>query len=166
MSLDEVDREWRKIADHPDYEVSNLGEVRSIKRGIVTAITPHPVTGGHVVARLSTAGKVASPLIHRLVLAAFIGEGSPGQVACHNDGDPQNNVVTNLRWDTQSENCLDAVRQGTHVQARKTECPQKHPYAGENLRVSGGQRYCATCKREAGRRKRQGQREAAARDGS
>lgn len=32
--------------------------------------------------------------------------------------------------------------------AAKTQCPQGHPYDGDNLMVSSGKRYCLTCKRE------------------
>lgn len=31
---------------------------------------------------------------------------------CHNDGNPANNHVSNLRWDTHSENMKDSFRQG------------------------------------------------------
>lgn len=30
----------------------------------------------------------------------------------------------------------------------KTHCPRRHPYAGENLLVSSGRRYCRACKRQ------------------
>lgn len=33
----------------------------------------------------------------------------------------------------------------------QTQCPQGHPYSGDNLMVSGGHRYCRTCHRAAGR---------------
>jgi hypothetical protein len=33
--------------------------------------------------------------------------------ACHNDGNPSNNRLTNLRWDTRSENQRDRVRHGS-----------------------------------------------------
>ncbi len=37
---------------------------------------------------------------------------------------------------------------------RKDECPRGHPYAGDNLLVSGGRRYCRACKRDNQRRVR------------
>lgn len=33
------------------------------------------------------------------------------------------------------------------IHARKTHCPQGHPYDETNTSVSGGKRYCRTCKR-------------------
>lgn len=52
--------------------------------------------------------------VHRLVLLAF--EGYPedkDMQACHNDGDPSNNCIDNLRWDTVTENIRDKYRHGT-----------------------------------------------------
>lgn len=60
---------------------------------------------------------------------------------------------------------LEPITQGEHLrehglpgdwgQADKTECPQGHPYAGENLYVSpNGERHCRECRRAAKRRYR------------
>lgn len=38
------------------------------------------------------------------------------------------------------------------IRARLTHCPKGHPYAGANLMVSGGSRYCRICHRAAWRR--------------
>jgi len=53
--------------------------------------------------------------VHRLVLEAFIGPAPKGTICCHNDGDPTNNRLENLRWDTHSSNTRDAIRHGTYV---------------------------------------------------
>lgn len=50
-----------------------------------------------------------------LVLLAFVGPRPKGMECCHNDGDPENNSLDNLRWDTHSSNVYDAIRHGTHV---------------------------------------------------
>lgn len=46
----------------------------------------------------------------RIVLLAFVGPPPPGTECCHGDGDPTNNRIGNLRWDTSSANRLDLVR--------------------------------------------------------
>ncbi|MCC5628497.1 HNH endonuclease [Nostoc sphaeroides CHAB 2801] len=51
--------------------------------------------------------------VHRLVLLTFVGECPEGMEACHNDGNPFNNRLDNLRWDTKRNNTLDRVNQGT-----------------------------------------------------
>lgn len=112
------------------YEVSDLGRVRSVPRlqiyegarrgGKIVRIErrlqgrllkPGTVKSGHKVVIL---GRGNSRLVHRLVLEAFVGPRPLGQEACHFDGDPANNVLTNLRWDTRSGNVRDAIRHGTH----------------------------------------------------
>jgi len=69
---------------------------------------------------------------------------------CHNDGDPHNNRVSNLRWGTASENALDAVRHGTHPEARKTHCRRNHPYDEYNTvhrPYAPHKRRCRECDR-------------------
>lgn len=51
--------------------------------------------------------------IHRLILEAFIGPQPKGMQACHNDGNPKNNNISNLRWDTPKRNSHDKIVHGT-----------------------------------------------------
>lgn len=51
--------------------------------------------------------------VHRLVLEAFVGPCPHWMEGCHNDGNPLNNAVTNLRWDTPKANQADSQRHGT-----------------------------------------------------
>lgn len=48
-----------------------------------------------------------------MVLEAFVGPCPIGYEGCHNDGDPSNNQVANLRWDTHRNNQLDQLKHGT-----------------------------------------------------
>lgn len=57
--------------------------------------------------------------IHRLVLLAFVGPCPTGMLACHCDGDPANNSVENLRWDTPKGNADDADRHGTRARGQR-----------------------------------------------
>lgn len=50
--------------------------------------------------------------VANLVLASFVGARPDGLVACHEDDDPSNNTLTNLRWDTQAANIADSWRNG------------------------------------------------------
>jgi hypothetical protein len=50
--------------------------------------------------------------VHRLVLLAFIGPCPGGMECCHWNGDPADNRLSNLRWDTHKANCADTVRNG------------------------------------------------------
>jgi hypothetical protein len=151
--------EWRLIPSAPDYEVSDLGRVRSwrpynghsaprVLRGF-----PSP-NGGHLQYRLvDVTGESVTTKGHQLVLLAFVGPRPDwADQIRHLDGDPTNNALSNLRYGTRSENQLDAVRHGTHGQARKTHCPQGHAYVQDNVYTEPGTggRQCKTCRRERG----------------
>ena len=73
--------------------------------------------GGHLTVglRATPNGKVKRLYVHRLVLEAFVGPCPPGMECCHNDGNPANNALSNLRWDTRGANIEDAVRHGTYL---------------------------------------------------
>ena len=46
-------------------------------------------------------------------MEAFVGLRPQGMECCHNDGNPQNNHLSNLRWDTSKNNHADKVKHGT-----------------------------------------------------
>ena len=90
--------------------------------------------------------------MHRLVLAAFVGPLPEGKEVCHNNGNPGDNRLENLRYGTKSENNLDRVKHGTHHEARKTHCPRGHRLTDPNLRADQkrkGKRTCLACGRAA-----------------
>lgn len=53
--------------------------------------------------------------IHRLVLETFIGPCPDGMECCHNNGDPVDNRLGNLRWDTHFNNVQDSIKHGTRA---------------------------------------------------
>jgi len=145
---------WRPVVGHEGrYKVSDLGRVRSVdridsrgNRAWGRVLAPDVTASGHLRVALCVDGKARRHFVHRLVLAAFVGPRPDGMEACHNDGDPKNNVVGNLRWDTKSANARDRRRHGTDEHARKTHCPQKHPYDPSNTYYSAqGYRRCRIC---------------------
>ncbi len=50
--------------------------------------------------------------VHHLVLEAFVGPRPEGMVCCHQNDDPADNRLENLRWDTPASNNQDAIRNG------------------------------------------------------
>lgn len=56
--------------------------------------------------------------VHQFVAECFLGPRPPGMECCHNDDDPMNNHVSNLRWDTPESNRADAVRNGKRPNLR------------------------------------------------
>lgn len=48
--------------------------------------------------------------LHRIILETFVGPCPKGMEGCHNDGDPFNNCISNLRWDTRRSNVDDTIK--------------------------------------------------------
>jgi hypothetical protein len=58
-------------------------------------------------------------LVHRLVLSAFAGPCPEGMEACHYNGNPADNRLCNLRWDTRKANHADKVRHGRSARGER-----------------------------------------------
>ena len=70
---------------------------------------------GHLIVTLHHQKKIKTSGVHRLVLLAFVGPPPEGMECCHEDGDPANNCLSNLRWDTHLNNEKDKARHGRNV---------------------------------------------------
>lgn len=120
------------------------------KAGRVLKCTP--TASGHRVAVLVDQDGTHTRIgVHRLVLLTFVGP-APAErpFGLHKDDDPNNNRLTNLYWGDRPANSHDSVRNGNHVQARKTACPLGHALVGPNLVPSTskqGYRGCLACKK-------------------
>ena len=105
--------EWRPIQDYPDYQVSSLGRVKSMKWGkeeILTLNTDHK--GYHYIGLQPTRPRGEEGVrkcvkVHRLVAEAFIPNLDSKPQIDHIDRCKSNNVVSNLRWATAFENSMN-----------------------------------------------------------
>ena len=116
--------EWRKVDSAPNYEVSNLGRVRSIHRSVCTnGYQPNDVAilkpicrgkTGYNFVNIHVNGKRRMVNIHRLVALAFIKNPRPKDfnMINHIDGDKTNNRVDNLEWCNCSMNMIHASKHG------------------------------------------------------
>lgn len=98
---------------------------------------------------LNKSGSKKTGYIHRMVGEAFVPGEMPGLNVLHNNGDHLDNVWTNLRWGTQSENQFDSVKHGTHPWAKREECSAGHEYTEENTYYAPGypnSRICRICR--------------------
>lgn len=150
------------------YEVSDRGRIRSVPRivprsdgtqqrvrGRIMALNPKDT--GHLVTMLRKPGSKKCMKAHRAVALAFLGPEPEGMMVCHNDGDPTNNDVSNLRYDTKSANALDSVAHGSHNRSRQTHCVNGHEFTAENtineVKPNGRpRRSCRICTRKAAMR--------------
>jgi len=106
---------WRPIAEFPDYQVSNLGRVKSRYRGKKSGgiLRPGDSHGLSMIVALCKDGICHTKRVARLVLESFIGKRPNGMECCHNDGNHKNDRLDNLRWDTHKSNIHDRIRHGT-----------------------------------------------------
>jgi HNH endonuclease len=102
-----MDYTFRIIEGYPGYRVNRDGEVqsrwsRTVYKTLTETWLPLKAVrrGRYLIVNLSDGFKKTSYYVHRLVLLAFVGTCPPGLICCHNDGDPSNNRLLNLRWDT------------------------------------------------------------------
>lgn len=144
--------QWRDVPGWEGiYQVSDHGRVWSYKTGIRKTPLDHH---GRPHLSLTRDAQGVTRQVHVLVAAAFLGPCPEGLEVCHGDGDRTNNCVSNLRYDTRSNNNLDAVAHGNHNNASKTHCPRNHELTDGNLVPSSlakGRRDCLTCSRERAR---------------
>jgi hypothetical protein len=133
------------------YEVSDWGRVKSLPRNTTSGgiMKLSPDARGAQVVNLTKSGKQRVHLVHHLVLQAFAGPRPEGTEACHNDGNPANNRLHNLRWDTHLANIGDMIRHGTASWQNQTHCVNGHEYTPETTKLNAqGARICVRCARE------------------
>jgi hypothetical protein len=146
---------WKAIPGFEGlYEASSEGRVRSLDRRsggrlLRGRILRQSVSnGGYRVLQLCRGGERTTMRAHHLVAITFLGPPEAGFEVCHNDGNPGNNDLGNLRWGSRSDNARDTVRHGKHRNTAKTHCPKGHAYDESNtLTSSRGWRYCRSCHR-------------------
>jgi hypothetical protein len=107
---------------------------------------------GHRCCDQATGPRPQSVARCELVLTAFVGSRPSGLEGCHRNGDPTDNRLENLRWDTRTANIFDAVAHGTHPFASRTQCPRGHLLVEPNLvRSILPNRGCLACNRARAR---------------
>lgn len=123
---------WKSVVGFPDYEVSSLGRVRSLPRIRCDGYRlsgrmqkPYPDRQGYLRVYIVAPHWKGTRKVHQLVLEAFVGPRPDSMVACHNNGNNQDNRPENLRWDTSKANKRDSVKHGTCI-------GEMNPYAKLN----------------------------------
>jgi hypothetical protein len=168
--MTEASAEWRSIPGYDGlYQISNHGQVKSLARRVErpqgsyhrreTLLRFAADQRGYRSVHLSKDGNPKFHSVHRLVAWVFLRDTwFPGAEVCHNDGNPENNHVSNLRWGTRAENVHDSVLHGTHANSGKTHCSKGHPFTDANTcitvnaRSGGPQRNCRKCNTDRVRR--------------
>ena len=141
---------WKDIPEYPGYQASSLGRIRSLDRrvpcksktrvhkGRVLKQASHP--NGYLLCAPCINGKVRAAYVHHLVMRAFVGPLPEGCWTAHNDGNPANNALTNLRYDTVVNNHRDKHRHNTLLkgaQIPQAKVTEKDVLEIRQLRASG-----------------------------
>lgn len=100
--------EWRPVAGHPGYSVSDQGEVRGPRGRVLSPWTASPRGYPHLVyfkVALWARPKRRVVYVHRLVCETFHGP-APADFTdcCHLNHDTSDNRAENLAWSTHGEN--------------------------------------------------------------
>lgn len=116
---------WRDYLGYEGrFQVSNFGRFKSLARmrksrgGCLCPVkekilSPRISGRGYEDVYLKKDGIGRPVSVHRAVLETFFGPCPAGMQACHNDGNPRNNKLSNLRWDTSKNNNADRIKHGT-----------------------------------------------------
>ena len=122
---------WKQIKGYEGhYEVSNFGNVKSIKRivngnkrqkikTIPEKLLAKRKIGEYLAVILAKERHNKSFLVHRLVAINFIPNPENKKEVNHLDSNPSNNHVSNLNWATISENRDHTVQQNRHAKGDK-----------------------------------------------
>lgn len=163
-----MEEKWVPVMGHVGYEVSSLGQVKSLDREIVTKsgvkkrvkgrlLKPGTTSNGYQLVVLNK----KSRLVHHLVMEAFVGPRPPQADIRHwPDTDKSNNRLDNLSYGTRHENIMDSVAAGTwnNRNTGKTRCIRGHEFTPENTYISvrrgKEERQCVTCRRTYRERQR------------
>jgi hypothetical protein len=113
--------EWRPVVGWERYyRVSNMGRVYSLHQTGRLCIGM-PMAGGYRCVKVRDKERRGHVLIHCMVLEAFVGpRPTETHEGCHNDGNPRNCRIDNLRWDTPKGNQADKVAHGTSLRGKST----------------------------------------------
>lgn len=111
---------WKQIEEYPNYEVSNLGRVKSksrqVKRKndrnyiIKEKILKQEISSGYYRVGLFANNQITHKFVHRLMAQTFIPNPNNFPEINHKDENKLNNNINNLEWCTSKYNCNYGTR--------------------------------------------------------
>lgn len=147
---------WKPVVGYePLYEVSNLGNIKSLVKRIVRKNgadfykKEHPMRicdngKGYKNLGLTKNGCTKTQFVHRIVCQAFNPNPDNLPEVNHLDGDKANNKASNLEWTTRALNNLHAHRTGLNKGYDKSGNRNPRFVDGKRSRVNE-KKECAEC---------------------
>lgn len=108
---------WKTIEEYPNYMVSDMGEVKSLKFGKERILKGIKDKDGYLIVNLFKEGKAKQYFIHRLVTLAFLPNPNNLSEVNHISEIKTDNRVENLEWCNRKHNLNHGSR---NERARKT----------------------------------------------
>lgn len=152
------EEQWRDVPGFEGiYAVSTMGRIYSYPQIIPERVwTPGAKAQKDTYPGVSLKknGVRKTYQVHRLIAWAFIGPQTSGLVVRHKNDIPSDCRLDNLEYGTHADNMQDMIRNGHHVNQRKTHCLSGHQYGVDDTRATEGRRQCRVCVRISGREER------------
>lgn len=133
--IEEKEEIWKTIEGYTNYQVSNLGRVKSLERKVKKydgyrtkkerILKPCKDKDGYLIVALCKDGEQKTMKVHRLVGQAFVQNDSLFNTEInHIDEDKTNNCACNLQWCEHSYNCNFGTRniRVAKAQSKKVLC--------------------------------------------
>ena len=139
-------QQFTAIQDFPDYQIGDLGTVKSLKYGKERVLRPRKDKDGYLVVNLYLKQLQKTVKVHRMVALHWVDNPNPelyDQVN-HLDGDKMNCAKSNLAWTDQKGNNEHAFATGLKVGNIGTKHPNAKltPEQVQEIRNLKGQKSC------------------------
>lgn len=112
---------WKTINGYEDYQISNLGRVKSLCKNKPIMLKAGRAKSGYFTVCLHKNKQPLTHNIHRLIAEHFIPNPENKKYVNHIDGNKENSTLSNLEWVTHAENMQHAYDTGL-MKKRKCIC--------------------------------------------
>lgn len=144
-----INEQWKPIEGYPNYEVSNLGRIKSLNYNHTNTeklLKPQKDGCGYLFVSLCKDGKIKLSFVHRLVAQAFIENPNNLPQVNHKSEVKTENFVENLEWCNRKHNCNFGKRNEKIAEKLTNGITSKKVYQytpqGELIKIWGSTAEC------------------------
>lgn len=112
LSLTDLPGEiWKKVFGFPDYHVSNLGRVKSLKHNLHKILKQAHHRRGYLAVGLRVGDQSKGLKTHRLVGIAFVENHFGYSEINHKNSNKKDNRAENIEWCNRSQNMIHMIKE-------------------------------------------------------